>query len=231
MITNISKRLTTVALATAGSVAAFGFAGAAQAATFANGTFGGPTMPNGVTFTGNLADASSITFESLAGLVANVPSTYTPLGGLTNPNDFKPGIGPGGATFDVMAYFTAEFTGTPTTVLNLNLPGGKTNGIKLDFASTTTPTNRYTFTADFGTVVDQTDTGLNVSFLGTFTDAGGTYMPAPASVSISIAATGVGQGTNTFIFGTPPDGKVPEPSAVLGILAVAGIGAFARRKS
>ena len=229
MITNISKRLTTVALATAGSVAAFGFAGAAQAATFANGTFGGPTMPNGVTFTGNLAAASSITFGSLAGLVANVPSTYTPLGGLTNPNDFMPGIGPSGATFDVMAYFTAEFTGTPTNVLNL--AGGTTNGITLVFASTTTPPDRYTFTAVSGTVVDQTDTGLNVSFLGTFTDAGGTYMPAPASVSISIAATGVGQGTNTFIFGTPPDGKVPEPSAVLGILAVAGIGAFARRKS
>lgn len=43
MITNISRQLTTGVLAIAGSVAAFGFGGIAQAQTTANATFGGTT--------------------------------------------------------------------------------------------------------------------------------------------------------------------------------------------
>jgi hypothetical protein len=234
MITNISRRLTTGALAIAGSVAAFGFAGAAQAATFANATFGGTT--GGVTFTGDLSTATSITFNSLLGIVTNVPSTYTPFGGSTASNDFEGSVGPSGSTFASMALFTVAFAGSGSpTVLDFSGTGigAATEGITISFASTTTPSNRYTFTATSGTIISQNVTGLNIAFPGTFSDAGGTYMSSSSTVSLSIASSGMGQGTNTFTFGTPPafGQTVPEPSTILGILAVAGIGAFARRKS
>ncbi|CCI01370.1 PEP-CTERM sorting domain-containing protein [Microcystis aeruginosa] len=236
MITNISRRLTTGALAIAGSVAAFGFAGAAQAAT-ANGTFGGTT--GGVTFSGDLSTVNAITFNSLAGIVTNVPTTYTPFGGTTGPNDFY--AGPSGTTFQSMAGFGVTFTGPgPATVLDFSGAGvgNSTDGITLTFASNsivsgTSPLNRYSFTASSGTIISQNTTGLNILFEGTFADSGGTYSTSAATVSLSIASSGMGQGTNTFTFGTPPavSSKVPEPSAILGILAVAGIGAFSRRKS
>lgn len=239
MITNISRQLTTGVLAIAGSVAAFGFGGIAQAQlTTANATFGGTT--GGVTFTGDLSTATSITFNSLTGAVTNVPSTYTPFGGTPANNVFN--LGPAGATFGLGAGFGVTFAGGgPATVLDFSGAGAgnSTEGITLTFASTnlsagTTPANRYTFTAGSGSITSQNTTGLNISFLGSFADSGGSFSTSPATVSLSIASSGVGQGTNTFTFGTPPafaSTSVPEPSAILGILAVAGIGAFARRKS
>ena len=239
MITNISRQLTTGVLAIAGSVAAFGFGGIAQAQlTTANATFGGSS--GGVTFTGDLSTATSITFNSLTGAVTNVPSTYTPFGGTPADNVFN--LGPAGTTFGLGAGFGVTFAGGgPATVLDFSGAGvgNSTEGITLTFASTnlsggTTPANRYTFTAGSGIITSQNTTGLNISFLGSFADSGGSFSTSPATVSLSIASSGVGQGTNTFTFGTPPafaSTSVPEPSAILGILAVAGIGAFARRKS
>lgn len=238
MITNISRQLTTGVLAIAGSVAAFGFGGIAQALTAPNATFGGNTL-GGVTFTGNLSTATSIGFNALTGLVSSVPSTYTPFGGTSAPNNFN--TGPAETTFAVGAGFGVTFTGGDS-VLHFSGAGvgNSTEGVNLTFASTTpfaagtTPANRYTFTASSGTITSQNDTGLNIAFLGTFADSGGTFSTSAATVSLSIASSGVGQGSNVFTFGTPPafaSTSVPEPSAILGILAVAGIGAFARRKS
>lgn len=237
MITNISRQLTTGVLAIAGSVAAFGFGGIAQAQTAPNATFGGTT--GGVGFNGNLSTATSITFNSLTGFVTNVPSTYTPFGGTSAPNHFN--TGPAGATFGLGAGFGVTFAGSgPATVLDFNGAGvgNSTEGITLTFASSsssagTTPANRYTFTASSGTITSQNTTGLNIAFLGSFADSGGTFSTSAATVSLSIASSGEGQGTNTFTFGTPPAfaSSVPEPSAILGVLAVAGIGAFTRRKS
>jgi hypothetical protein len=238
MITNISRQLTTGVLAIAGSVAAFGFGGIVQAQTTANATFGGTT--GGVTFTGDLSTATSITFSTLSGVVTDVPTTYTPFGGTSAPNNFSAGNGPTGATFAVGAGFGVTFTGGGT-ILDFTGAGAgnSTEGITLNFASTTglgsgtSPANRYTFTASSGIVTSQTITGLNIAFLGSFADSGGSFSTSAATVSLSIASSGVGQGTNTFTFGTPPafvSTSVPEPSAILGILAFAGIGAFARRK-
>lgn len=232
MITNISRQLTTGVLAIAGSVAAFGFGGIAQAQTAPNATFGGTTT-DGVTFTGNLSTATSISFNALTGFVTSVPSTYTPFGGTSAANDFN--TGPTGTTFGVGAGFGVTFAGGGS-VLDFSGAGvgNSTEGITLNFASNTNPANRYTFTASSGTITSQNDTGLNIAFLGTFADSGGTFSTSPATVSLSIASSGVGQGSNVFTFGTPPafaSTSVPEPSAILGILAVAGIGAFARRKS
>jgi len=167
--------------------------------------------------------------------VTNVPSTYTPFGGTPADNVFN--LGPAGTTFGLGAGFGVTFAGGgPATVLDFSGAGvgNSTEGITLTFASATTPANRYTFTAGSGTITSQNTTGLNISFLGSFADSGGSFSTSPATVSLSIASSGVGQGTNTFTFGTPPafaSTSVPEPSAILGILAVAGIGAFARRKS
>ncbi|MCA2554808.1 MAG: PEP-CTERM sorting domain-containing protein [Microcystis sp. M04BS1] len=239
MITNISRQLTTGVLAIAGSVAAFGFGGIAQAQlTTANATFGGSS--GGVTFTGNLSTATSITFDSLTGLVSSVPANYTPFGGSIAPNNFN--SGPLGTTFASGAGFGVTFTGAgPANVLDFTGAGAgnSTEGITLNFASSnlssgTSPTNRYTFTASSGIINSQSDSGVNISFLGSFADSGGSFSTSAATVTIAIASSGVGQGTNTFTFGTPPafaSTSVPEPSAILGILAVAGIGAFARRKS
>lgn len=238
MITNISRQLTTGVLAIAGSVAAFGFGGIAQAQlTTANATFGGSS--GGVTFTGNLSTATSITFNSLTGGVSDVPVNYTPFGGTPAPNVFN--SGPAGTTF---APFTSIFNvaiagGGSSLDFTAAGAGNSTEGITLTFASTnlsagTTPANRYTFTAGSGRITSQNTTGLNISFLGSFADSGGSFSTSAATVTIAIASSGVGQGTNTFTFGTPPafaSTSVPEPSAILGILAVAGIGAFARRKS
>ncbi|AOC50910.1 Alkaline phosphatase [Microcystis aeruginosa NIES-2481] len=236
MITNISRQLTTGVLAIAGSVAAFGFGGIAQAQTAPNATFGGNTT-GGVTFTGNLSTANSITFNALTGFVTSVPSTYTPFGGTLAANVFN--TGSAGTTFVEGAGFFVTFTGGgPVLDFSGAGVGNSTEGVNLTFASTsfaagTTPENRYTFTSSSGTITSQNDTGLNIAFLGTFEDSGGTFSTSAATVSLSIASSGVGQGSNVFTFGTPPAfaSSVPEPSAILGILAVAGIGAFARRKS
>jgi hypothetical protein len=233
MITNISRQLTTGVLAIAGSVAAFGFGGIAQAQTTANATFGGSS--GGVTFTGDLSTATSITFNSLTGVVSDVPADYTPFGGTPATNVFN--LGPAGTTFLPGAGFGVTFAGGgPATVLDFSGAGvgNSTEGITLNFASTTTPVNRYTFTSSSGRINSQNAFGVNISFLGSFADSGGSFSTSAATVTLAIASSGQNAGTNTFTFGTPPafaSTSVPEPSAILGILAVAGIGAFARRKS
>jgi hypothetical protein len=234
MMTNISRQLTTGALAIAGSVATFGFGAIANAQVAANATFGGTT--GGVTFTGNLGTANSISLSSLTGFVTSVPSTYTPFGGSTAPNDFNTAnsLDPGSTFLAFPAGLTGFTVGIVGGGSTLDFTGTTTEGITLTFGSSTTPANRYSFTAASGSIVSQTNTGLNVAFFGTFTDADGFFSSSAATVSLSIAASGVGQGTDTFTFGTPPafiPQGTPEPSAILGILAVAGAGAFARRKS
>ncbi|WP_375328579.1 PEP-CTERM sorting domain-containing protein [Microcystis sp. BLCC-F210] len=232
MITNISRQLTTGVLAIAGSVAAFGFGGIAQAQlTTANATFGGSS--GGVTFTGDLSTATSITFNSLTGVVSSVPANYTPFGGTPAPNVFA--SGPAGTTFDALSGFNVAIAGGGST-LDFTGAGASnsTEGITLNFASTTTPANRYTFTASSGRITSQNDFGVIIAFLGSFADSGGSFSTSAATATLSIASSGPNAGTNTFTFGTPPafaSTSVPEPSAILGILAVAGIGAFARRKS
>jgi hypothetical protein len=225
----ISQNLTAGALAVAGTVATFGLGSVAQALVPANATFGGTT--GGVTFTGSLGSATSITFGSTTGLVTSVPATYTPFGGSSAPNDFNSSVGPAGS---ILTPFTTNFSigGLTGGVLDFS----NLTALTLSWTPTTTPANRYTFTPTSAAITSQSDTGLNIAFGGTFTDAGGLYSSGAASVSLSIASSGVGQGTDTFTFGTPPAFTppppvgTPEPGTVLGILAVAGAGAFARRK-
>ncbi|MFM7477860.1 MAG: PEP-CTERM sorting domain-containing protein, partial [Microcystis aeruginosa] len=69
---------------------------------------------------------------------------------------------------------------------------------------------------------------------GTVTGTG--FDPTPASVLVNLNQVGGPGGVvnASSTFASPPFSSptsVPEPSAILGILAVAGAGAFARRKS
>jgi len=217
MIANISRQLTTGALAIAGSVAAFSFAGAAQAVTLSTLTITGdatispwgtlnpvltPTSVTGVTggtgqFTG--VTAANVTLPgpfTLNGTGSGGAFIFSP------PPDPAPGFttittGPGLVTANV----------TPTSAIGTNVSIGA--GL---FQTVYTVSGPATFTEP---------SVLNV--LGGFTIA-----------SQLVGLPGAVTGTYTLDLtktDVPVPVAVPEPSAILGILAVAGAGAFARRKS
>jgi hypothetical protein len=229
----ISQHLTAGALAIAGTVATFGLGNAAQAVT-ANATFGGANG-GGVLFNNAgdpvlLGAATSIVFGNTTGSVNFVPTTYTPFGGSSANNDFNTANSLDlGSTIAEFTTYTATFGGGST----LSLTNPLSTPLLLTWGSGTSPVNRYTFTTTSAAVTAQNNSNANVLFIGTFSDSDGFFTSGPASVSYSFSSSGVGQGTNAMTFGTPPSEIIqgtPEPGTVLGILAVAGAGAFARRK-
>ncbi len=226
MITNISRRLTTGALAIAGSVGALSFAGAAQAATtILGGTLSitgtaqidpwGTVNPmlkplnvtaiNGATgqFTGvTIADITSIPASfALSGTGAGSMSMFTAPSSLANfisitVNQPYP-IGPGPGI--VVGNITS------TMAYGTFMTGGG--------GSTTT----YMVTGD-----------MTFDEPGSYPDLFGTF-----SIAFTRSDTG-GQVSESYNLSLQKSGltvNVPEPSAILGILAVSGVGAFARRKS
>ncbi|WP_151695089.1 PEP-CTERM sorting domain-containing protein [Microcystis aeruginosa] len=217
MTTNISRKLTTGALALAGSVAAFGFAGAAQAAQL-NANVG--YVPVGVvSYTGpDLSSATSVTFPAL-NLVNINPPTY-----LGNPNDFFSGpLAVAVASSVTLAPLTFDFSATDGD------PGA--GAFTVTF---TTASGPATFTATSFTT-DTSPGNLNTLDLmieGTITGTGFDTTLAEILVNLNQVG-GPGNAVNaSSTFGSQPSPtSVPEPSAILGILAVAGAGAFARRKS
>lgn len=212
MIANISRQLTTGALAIAGTVAAFGFAGAAQASTLVvvgNATIGAwgttnpvltPTTLLSVTPTGGgqfagvtLADVSLNGAFALTGTGTGDTTTFTP----------APAPVPG---FVTIATTPGNVIGniTPTASVGTNSSSG---GV----SSTT-----YTVS---GTTIFDEPTGPDL--LGTFAI---TFNRTDSPGSTVELFTLILTKTNQPV-------PVPEPSAILGVLAVAGAGAFARRKS
>ena len=217
MTTNISRKLTTGALALAGSVAAFGFAGAAQAAQL-NANVG--YVPVGVvSYTGpNLSNATSVTFPALNFVNTN-PATY-----LGKPNDFFSGpLAVSLGSNVVLSPLTFDFS-EPDGVVGAG-------AFTVTFA-TTSGTATFTatsFTTD--TSPGSTDT-IDLLIQGTITGTGFDTTLAEILVNLNQVG-GPGNAVNassTFASKPSPPTSVPEPSAILGILAVAGAGAFARRK-
>jgi hypothetical protein len=225
MITNISRRLTTGALAIAGSVGALSFAGAAQAATVLAGTlaltgtaqidpWGTPnpmlkplnvTAINGAT--GQFADVTTANVTTpasfaLTGTGTGMMSGFTAPSSLANfiqitVNKAYP-IGPGSGI--VIGNITS------TMAFGTDIPSGGGDG-----TTTYTVTGSMTFDEPNG-----------------YPDLFGTF-----SIGFTRSVTG-GQVSQSYNLSLQKSGltvNVPEPSAILGILAVAGIGAFARRKS
>ncbi|NCR91159.1 MAG: PEP-CTERM sorting domain-containing protein [Microcystis aeruginosa G11-01] len=242
MITNISRQLTTGALAIAGSVAAFGFAGAAPAQAQAV-----CPLPLGQLLLGfkdeacRVGDklftfyASSPTFgaidngvllidQILTSTIDRHTFNYRPTPALTQ-----------GSTFIID--YTIEIVNDPDTTENELL----TKMFK-DFSIGYDATGA----GNSGITVDKTvwldafggSSLIGSSMASSSTSASGAMVPVPADVkklfvrdtfSVSSSMGSLNSITNDFTQKKSID--IPEPSAILGILAVAGAGAFARRKS
>jgi len=216
MIANISRQLTTGALAIAATVAAFGFAGAAQAVNVSTLTISGNATISPWGTTNPVLTPTSVTAASngtgqFTGVTApnvTIPGPFT-LNGTGSGGSFTftppPAPAPGFTTITaVPGPVTANVTPTLATGSNSPIGGGA--------ASLTT----YSVSGDaifIEPFLPNFLGGFNISF---------TLGGAPGSVDGTYSLT---------LVKTDIPVSVPEPSAILGILAVAGAGAFARRKS
>jgi hypothetical protein len=244
MTTNISRQLATGTLAIAGSVAAFGFAGAAPVQAQAeclpqsfNNFKTNPCRKGDKLFTHINSSGSGI---NASGNFLTITETVLPMGDLHT------------------------FTFTPATPLT-SLGGVYVIDYTIEIVDDPlTPDNELltkmfeAFSAGY-TTTGQTDSGVSLnktvwsdafggsSLVGTSeaksSDIGGIGSPGltvPIDPNIlklyvrdtfSVSSVNGSLNSITNDFRQKPIVKTPEPSAILGILAVAGVGAFARRKS
>ena len=223
MITNISRQLTTGALAIAGSVAAFGFAGAAQAQI--SGTLsitGTADIDAWGTANPMLKPLNVTAINGATGQFAGVM-----LGDVSTPASFAlTGTGSGG-----MSSF-----GSPSSLANfINIavtqgpPDGPGSGIVIGNITSSMAMGTFAGTLGGDGTTTYTVTG-NMTFdePNGFPDLLGTF-----SIGFTRSVTGgqVSESYNLSLQKSSVTVDIPEPSAILGILAVAGVGAFARRKS
>jgi hypothetical protein len=244
MITNISRRLTTGALAIAGSVAAFGFAGAAPVQAQAeclpqsfNNFKTNPCRKGDKLFTH--INSSGIGMND-PGNFLTITETVLPMGDL-HTFTFTPATPLTSLGGVYVIDYTIEIVDDPVTDDNELLT-------KMFEA----------FSAGY-TTTGQTDSGVSLnktvwsdafdgsSLVGTSeaksSDIGGIGSPGltvPIDPNIlklyvrdTFSVSSVNGSLNSITNDFRQKGivKTPEPSAILGILAVAGAGAFARRKS
>ena len=244
MITNISRRLTTGALAIASSVAAFGFAGAAPAQaqelcpiplgqvfstfrttpcrvgdklfTFINASPASGPINNGVLLIDQL----------ISSMVDRHTFNYRP----------SPALMQSSGTFVID--YTIEIVNDPATIENeLLTKMFKDFSIGYD----ATGAGNQGISAD-KTVWSDSINGMDLvgsSMASTALGASGNIVTVPSNLkklfvrdtfSVSDPMGSLNSVTNDFTQ-TTKSIDIPEPSAILGILAVAGVGAFARRKS
>lgn len=255
MIKDFSKRATTVALAIAGSVAAFGFAGAAPAQAApecidVNGTFFIPlkdflALPDGCIDMDKLYKGYSATLINKDGMELTDASMGTPLYQFLQGNiAISTTVIPGPGTQDVhrLSYQRgASLLAEPLTTYQisysveivdplLRMFEDVSLGVDVAGQIAGTKTTKYVSALSYGGI----DIGSLVS------TNGGTVTPimVPADITklyvmdeVVITENNAQFNSITNTFTQVPRKPVPEPSAILGILAVAGVGAFARRKS
>ena len=243
MITNISRRLTTGALAIAGSVAAFGFAGAAPAQAQA-----ACPLPLGQLFS---------TFRTTPCRVGDKLFTFI---------DASPASGPinnGVLLIDQLVSSTIDrhtFNYRPTpalmqssgtfiidyTIEIVDDPSTGENELLTKMFKEFSIGYDATGAGNFGISTEKkvwTDSINGAGLIGssmasTALGASGNVVTVPSNLkklfvrdtfSVSDAMGSLNSVTNDFTQ-TTQSIDTPEPSAILGILAVAGVGAFARRK-
>ncbi|WP_228008593.1 PEP-CTERM sorting domain-containing protein [Microcystis aeruginosa] len=182
-----------------------------------NANIGFGPVGSGTDYVGsNLSSATSVTFANIN--VVNVnPSTY-----LGNPNDFFAG--------PLAVALLSNVTLSPQT-FDFSQPDGVA-GPGAFTASFVTAAGTATFTTTSFTT-DSAPGNLNtLDLLLQGTTSGDGFDTTPSSIIVNFNQVGgPGNAINySATFNSPP-ASVPEPSAILGILAVAGAGAFARRKS
>jgi hypothetical protein len=190
----------------------------------------------------NLASATSVTFPALNYVNTN-PPLYRGL-----PNDFSSG--------PLAVAIMSTVTISPLT-FDFSAPDGVA-GSGAFTVTFTTASGTATFTAASFTTASANQNTLDV-FINGITIGNG-FNPSPSSLLLNLNQVGgpggiiIGNGFDpspsslllnlnqvggpggvvnaSTTFSSPPvTTNVPEPSAILGILAVAGAGAFARRKS
>ncbi|NCR28615.1 MAG: PEP-CTERM sorting domain-containing protein [Microcystis aeruginosa LE13-04] len=243
MITNISRRLTTGALAIAGSVAAFGFAGAAPAQAQAQAECLPQSFNNFKTNPCRKGD-KLFTHINSSGIGMNDPNnsltiteTVLPLGDL-HTFTFTPATPLLSSSDTYVIDYTIEIVDNPNTPGNELLTkmfsafsGGYTTTGQTDFGVSL---NKTVWSDAFGgsSLVGTSEArSLDINGIGS---PGLTVLIASNILKLYVRDTffvssvdgSVNSITNDFRQTT-----IPEPSAILGILAVAGAGAFARRKS
>jgi hypothetical protein len=242
MITNISRQLTTGALAIAGSVAAFGFAGAAPVQAQAVCL---PQSFNNFKTNPCRKGDKLFTHISSTGIGINDPAnsltiteTVLPLGDL-HTFTFTPATPLLSSSGTYVIDYTIEIIDDPDTP-NVN------ELLTQMFEA---------FSAGY-TTTGQTDSGVSLSKT-VWSDAFGGSSLVGTSEAKSLDIGGIGSpgltvpvdpnilklyvrdtfsvssvnGSLNSITNDFRQKSIPEPSAILGILAVAGAGAFARRKS
>lgn len=244
MITNISRRLTTGALAIAGSVAAFGFANTAPVQ--AQAVVCGPQLFNNFKTNPCRQGDKLFTHINSSGIGINDPNnfltiteTVLPLGDL-HTFTFTPATPLLSSSGTYVIDYTIEIVDDPSTGDNELL----TKMFEAFSAGYTT-----TGQTDSGVSLNKTvwsDAFGGTSLVGTSEarslDIGGIGSPGLTvqvdpnikklyvrdTFSVSSVNGSLNSITNDF---RQKSIDIPEPSAILGILAVAGVGAFARRKS
>ncbi len=224
MTTNISRQLATGTLAIAASVTALGFAGTAPAQAIM-GTLsitGDATIDPWGTTDPMLKPLSVTTVNSATGQFAGVTA-----GNISVPKSFALTGNPGMMPMHMFGS-PASITDFISILVNQGPPTGPGAGTVIGsitgsmamgtFAGVPgSSTTSYTVT---GTMLfDEPNTAPDL--LGTF------------NISFTRSENGgqVSQGYTLSLQKSSAITKTPEPAAILGILAVAGVGAFARRKS
>jgi hypothetical protein len=225
MITNISRQLTTGALAIAASVTAFGLAGTAPAQAAILGTLsitGNATIGPWGTTNPMLTPTSVTAINGATGQFAGVM-----LGDVSTPASFAlTGTGSGIMTSFGSPSSLANFI---SIVVNQDPPTGPGLGTVIGNITSTEAMGTFSGVLGGDGTTTYTVTGtMTFDEPNGFPDLLGTF-----SIGFTSSVTGgqVSQSYTLSLQKSSAPARTPEPAAILGILAVAGVGAFARRKS
>jgi hypothetical protein len=242
MITNISRQLTTGALAIAGSVAAFGFAGAAPVQAQAeclpqsfNNFKTNPCRKGDKLFTH--INSSGIGLDD-PGNFLTITETVLPLGDL-HTFTFTPATPLVSSDGTYVIDYTIEIVDDPDTPAINELLTKMFEAFSAGYTTTGqtdsgVSLNKTVWSDAFGgsSLVGTSEAGsLDIGGIGS---PGLTVQVAPNILKLYVRDTFVISSVNGSVNSITNDFRqtnIPEPSAILGILAVAGAGAFARRKS
>lgn len=238
MITNISRQLTSGALAIAGSVAAFGFAGAAPVQAVAP-----CPLPLGQLFSTFKSTPCSVgdkvfTFLDSSPMAGAINNGVLLIDQILSPTidrhtfNYRPTPALTQASGTFIIDYTVEITDPAKMFKEFSIgydaTGAGNSGIFTEKKVWSDGIN--------GTALIGTSTASSADIGGS--GGSGAMVPVPSGVtklfvrdtySVSSLTGSLNSITNDYTQMLKPI-EVPEPSAILGILAVAGIGAFARRK-